>query len=98
MRYQDNQVILGVRTSSVKAFWNNGDGNRRRIQTVNDPQPEFVNIHCLEQSVLKIEWAFDNNLVAGSHFEFEFKERMITILKFRTFQQDFPKHYCKSII
>ena len=74
---QDNQVILGLREDSVKAYWVHC-GQRTPIENRNDPrQHEYVNINTTDEiNTVKIKFMFDNPDVAVTHFEFTFQLRI----------------------
>ena len=68
---QDNQVVLGIREESIRAFWTQ-NGNKREIQNLQDPQPEYVQVQ-VKDNVVEIKFMFDRPGEAVHHFEFTFK-------------------------
>jgi hypothetical protein len=86
---QDNQVILGLREDSVKAYWVH-DGGRTLIENRNDPrQTEYVNIKTTDDTV-EIKFMFEIPDEAVSHFEFTFQ--LLTKLK-PEFTEIQPENY-----
>ena len=75
---QRGQKILGIREDSVAAYWNI-DGNKRRIARRDGvDQAEYVSIRVDENSTkFDIEFSFNRKEIAASHFEFEFKVRVL---------------------
>ena len=72
---QDNQVILGLREDSVKAYWVQMN-QRTLIENQKDlRQREYVNIRTTDDTV-EIKFMFDYPEEAVSHFEFTFQLRI----------------------
>lgn len=68
---QDGQVIIGLRQESVETFWIQ-NGSKTRIQNLEGPQPECVDIGITD-SVVEIKFRFHYPDPAVSNFEFTFK-------------------------
>ena len=79
---QDNQLILGIREHSVKAFWRHNDV-RTPIQNLETAQSEWVNIKVKDE-IVDIKFMFENPEKASYHFEFTFKSR----IKIYTFSEE----------
>ena len=89
---QDNQVVLGIRKKSIRAFWTQ-NGNKREIQNHQHPQPEYVNVN-VKDDVVEIKFMFDLPDAAVSHFEFSFKAGIsidyLCLIQFDCFYNLYP--------
>ena len=85
---QDNQIVLGIREESIRAFWTQ-NGNKREIQNLQDPQPEYVQVKVKKdvevKNVVEIKFMFDRPDEAVYHFEFTFKSGIPILIFMLTF-------------